>query len=108
MVKKTVLRVVNVWNQRNIYLLIYFFDSINELIQKNLSFIRINWMGAKSKAYKIDWLYPATIMMVIYQKSIVIAMEQKKTKKSYQIRSNKNINMMSKDFLWQSKSPSPF
>ena len=43
------------------YLLIHFFDSINEVIpKKDLSFIRINWIGAKTRDDKMDWLYPTT------------------------------------------------
>ena len=78
--------------------------------EKNLSFIRINWMGAKTKDYKVDWLYPAT--QYNYDgnlpKKYRCCFGAKKTKKSNQIRSNKNINMMSKDFPQQSKSISPF
>ena len=28
--------------------------------KKDLSFIRINWMGAKTRDNKVDWLYPTT------------------------------------------------
>ena len=67
-------------------------------------------MGAKTKGYKIDWLYPTT--QYNYDgnlpKKYRYCFGAKKTKKSYQIQSDKNINMMSKNFPWQNKSISAF
>ena len=70
------------------YLLIHFSDSTNEVIpKKDLSFIRINWMGAKTRDNKIDWLYPTT--QYNYDgnlpKKYRYCFGAKKTKKSNQI-----------------------